>query len=296
MKCFCKDSAKMTIDFLDENLKRAAEATVADIVLIIQSTKHYVNELPHEVVECLDYNDEYWTLLDAYGIDEETDTFALEKSIIRYITLHFVKVKASMICINRSWESHMFQEVGRNTAELMHDVIAMSKSDMMMEDISPRLDNRAILYEVLKGMFRENELKEPKKDIIYDCFPESIATEVVDYIDRFFDTVEFTSLREVIEFLRVIVEGRNIVPVETRECMAMKDDWLTLKLRYGLNEHTNIPKYYARVLKYTTTHLRSVRRSFTDIKVPWDEDEFITTGEKLACLLHKIADEKKEDD
>jgi len=92
-KCFCEKSACITVSFITDILKFMAEGTISDLPMIVNKIKTFHDELPSEVIDCVDKNDEWNELLDVYGINEETDYVELETRMIKYVTFHWLKMK-----------------------------------------------------------------------------------------------------------------------------------------------------------------------------------------------------------
>lgn len=153
-------------------------------------------------------------------------------------------------------------------------------------EVNEERTKKDILYAFFSGIYRENLLEKPRD--IMDCFSENVAGDVVDYIDKFLEAVEFDSAKEVIAFLRTLIDGRGVIPLESYECLSTKKEWADLKLKYGINEHTSLMRYYAHVMKYTVTHLRDIREGFEPVKSAWDEDQYCKAGANFGCLLHTI--------
>jgi len=52
---------------------------------------------------------------------------------------------------------------------------------------------------------------------------------------------------------------RHTLPEEVYECVVNNPEFLDLERKYGINEHTNMRLYHARIIKYITLHITDTR-------------------------------------
>lgn len=147
----------------------------------------------------------------------------------------------------------------------MHKI---TKTPIPSEEVTKDMTSKEILFKFLTGLFKENDLPAPKN--LMRCFSDRTADEFVEYLDSFFDAVDFTNLKEVLHFLKVLVDGRGQMPPETVECIKSTKEWGDLRLKYGINEHTKMTYYYAHALKFTVTHLKEVKHGLYPIANEWE--------------------------
>jgi len=81
-----------------------------------------------------------------YGIDNNTDTAALEKKIIAYATLHYLEVHKWFGDLNTLWKAGKFYQVGFDGAGYGHKVLGSTTEE-------PNLTNKEILQQGLNGLF-----------------------------------------------------------------------------------------------------------------------------------------------
>jgi hypothetical protein len=75
----------------------------------------------------LNGNAEFETLGKKYGVDNTTDTSALEKKIITYVTLHYLTVHKWLGSLNDNWKAAKFYQVGFDAASYGHTVLGLGE-------------------------------------------------------------------------------------------------------------------------------------------------------------------------
>ena len=108
-----------------------------------------------------------------YGIDNNTDTAALEKKIIAYTTLHYLEVHKWLGDLNTLWKAGKYYQVGFDGAGYAHKVLGSISEE-------PNLTNKEILQQGLNGLFEENKLADPTT--IVPCIDETTAGKIVVFI------------------------------------------------------------------------------------------------------------------
>lgn len=90
--CIDEVTAGKIVTFIGEVLGKAARGSISDLIALSDLIKKFGDEIPQEVKDCLDGNAEFKALGAKYGIDDTTDSKALEKKVIAYVTLHYLEV------------------------------------------------------------------------------------------------------------------------------------------------------------------------------------------------------------
>lgn len=85
------------------------------------------DEIPDSVKDCLKGNQEFTNLGYKYGINDTTDTSALEKKIIAYVTLHYLTVHKWLGSLNDNWKAGKPYQVGFDAASYGHNVLGLSE-------------------------------------------------------------------------------------------------------------------------------------------------------------------------
>ena len=88
--------------------------------------KDFGNQIPKPVKDCLDGNEEFKALGLKYGIDDSTDTSALEKKVISYVTLHYITVHKWLGSLNDNWKAGKYYQVGFDAAGYGHTILKIT--------------------------------------------------------------------------------------------------------------------------------------------------------------------------
>ena len=72
-----------------------------------------------------------------YGIDNSTDTSALEKKIIAYVTLHYLTVHKWFGTLNDECKGGKYYQTGFDGATYAHNVLQITKKSQL-----PQLTNK----------------------------------------------------------------------------------------------------------------------------------------------------------
>lgn len=97
---------------------------------IKDEAKQFGDNLPESVKTCLNGNAEIAALGLKYGIDDKTDTDALEKKIIAYLALHFLSVHKTLQDVDNSWHKASYKQTGNQLAALGHQLIKLTSEDI----------------------------------------------------------------------------------------------------------------------------------------------------------------------
>ena len=109
--------------------------------------KSFGDQIPQPVKDCLDGNKEFEALGYKYGITPTTDSSALEKKVIAYVTLHYLEVHKWFGDLNNNWKAGKYYQVGFDGASYGHKVLGSSKTAI------PNLTDKEILQQTLNGLF-----------------------------------------------------------------------------------------------------------------------------------------------
>lgn len=114
-----------------------------------------------------------------------------------------------------------------------------------------------MLDEILEGLFESNDIKKPTT--VTQCFNEETANQLITYLDNLLAASHTDGIRDFIEFIRILIDMRHTLPEEVYECVVNNPEFLDLERKYGINEHTNMRLYHARIIKYITLHITDTR-------------------------------------
>jgi len=65
-----------------------------------------------------------------YGIDDKTDTSALEKKVIAYVTLHYLTVHKWLGNLNDLWKAGKYHQTGFDAAGYGHTILKLTFDDI----------------------------------------------------------------------------------------------------------------------------------------------------------------------
>jgi hypothetical protein len=168
--CFDDDTAHKTVMFIGTLLDKAAKGSISDLLGLKDLVQAFGKSIPDAVKTCLDGNAEFTALGLKYGITNTTDTSALEKKVITYVTLHYLTVHKWLGGLNDNWKAAKYYQVGFDGATYGHTVLGITMK-------VPELSDKEILQQTLNGLFEENNLADPTT--IVPCIDDDTAHKIV---------------------------------------------------------------------------------------------------------------------
>ncbi len=145
--CFDDDSAHKTVVFIGKLLDTLAKASISDASKISQMIKDFSDSLPESVKKCLDGNKEFEALGVKYNITNQTDTSALEKKVIAYVSLHFLTVRGWFKDLDNLWKAGKYYQVGYDGAAHAHTVLNSPRENPLEQQV---------LKELIRGLILED--------------------------------------------------------------------------------------------------------------------------------------------
>jgi len=124
--CIDDTTAHKIVVFIGDVLEKAAKGSVSDLIALKSLIEDFGNQIPQSVKDCLDGNSEFDALGRKYGITPDTNSSALEKKIIAYVTLHYLEVHKTLGDLNTSWKAGKYYDTGFNAAVFGHKVLGSS--------------------------------------------------------------------------------------------------------------------------------------------------------------------------
>lgn len=128
--CIDEATAKKIVDFIGTVLEKAAKGSISDLISLVDLIKNFGDQIPQTVKDCLDGNAEFKALGLKYGIDDTTDTSALEKKVIAYVTLHYLQVHKWFGTLNDEWKGGKYYQTGFDGATYAHTVLGITAEDI----------------------------------------------------------------------------------------------------------------------------------------------------------------------
>ena len=126
--------------FIGQVLEKAAKGSVSDLIALKKLIEDFGNQIPQSVKDCLDGNKEFEALGLKYGIDNNTNSSAIEKKVISYVTLHYLEVHKSLGEINNDWKGAKYYQAGYSGAVLGHKVLGSMQLTSSKDSIQQGLN------------------------------------------------------------------------------------------------------------------------------------------------------------
>ncbi len=111
-------------------MAKAAKGSINDLIALKNLIQAFGDKIPQPVKDCLDGNAEFDSLGRAFGITPETDTSALEKKVIAYVTLHYLTVHKWFGDLNNLWKAGKYYQTGFDGAGYGHKVLGITIADI----------------------------------------------------------------------------------------------------------------------------------------------------------------------
>jgi len=127
MPCIDDATAHNIVVFAGQVLDKAARGSISDLLSLKDLIEKFGDSIPESVKTCLSGNAEFTALGLKYGVSNTTDTSALEKKIIAYVTLHYLTVHKWLGSLNDNWKAGKFYQVGFDAATYGHSVLQISE-------------------------------------------------------------------------------------------------------------------------------------------------------------------------
>jgi len=127
MPCIDDATAHNIVVFAGQVLDKAARGSISDLLSLKDLIEKFGDSIPESVKTCLAGNAEFTALGLKYGVTNTTDTSALEKKIIAYVTLHYLTVHKWLGSLNDNWKAGKFYQVGFDAATYGHSVLQISE-------------------------------------------------------------------------------------------------------------------------------------------------------------------------
>ena len=124
--CFDDATAHKVVVFVGQVLEKAAKGSISDLLGLKDLIQEFGNSIPESVKTCLDGNAEFKALGLKYGIDDNTDTSALEKKVITYVTLHYLTVHKWLGNLNDEWKAGKYYQTGFDGAGYGHSILQLT--------------------------------------------------------------------------------------------------------------------------------------------------------------------------
>lgn len=277
--CIDDATAHKIVVFGGEVLDKAAKGSPADLISLINLIKGFGDQIPQSVKDCLDGNKEFESLGLKYGIDNNTDTAALEKKVITYVTLHYIEVHGWFGSLNNNWKAGKFYQVGYDGASYGHKVLGSSK-DM------PNPTDKEILQQALNGLWEQNKLPDPTT--LIPCMDDATAHKLVVFVGESLEKAAKGSVQDLIQLISLIKKFVDEIPQPVQDCINNSPETLAFLAKYGITPSTDPATIEKKVIAYATLHYLEVHKWFGDLNNNWKAGKFYQVGFEGAGYLHKV--------
>jgi hypothetical protein len=212
--CLDDDTAHKIVVFIGTLLDKAAKGSISDLLALKDLIEAFGKSIPEPVKQCLDGNAEFTALGLKYGIDNNTDTSALEKKIIAYVTLHYLTVHKWLGSLNDNWKAGKYYQVGFDAATYGHTVLGMT---FLETPQIPQISDKDILQQTLNGLFEENKLPDPTT--IVPCIDDDTAHKIVVFAGQVLEKAARGSISDLIALKDLIEQFGDQIPDSVKKCL-----------------------------------------------------------------------------
>lgn len=227
--------------------------------------------------DCLDGNTEFETLGKKYGIDNNTDSSALEKKIIAYVTLHYLEVHKWFGDLNNNWKAGKYYQTGFDGATYGHKVLGVS---------IPNPTDAEILQAGLDGIMDQNKL--PHSTTIIACGDAATNHLIVTFINDALPKAAKGSITDLVKLIADLKDLISKIPQPVTDCLSNNSDLKALGLKYGIDDTTDSTVIEKKVVAYLTLHYLEVHKWFSSLNDLWQAGKYTQTGFDAAGYAHKV--------
>ena len=229
--------------------------------------------------DCLDGNAEFDTLGKKYGIDNNTDSSALEKKIIAYVTLHYLEVHKWLGDLNNDWKAGKYYQTGFDGAGYGHKIIGMSEG-------IPNPTDKEIIQQTLNGLFEQNKLADPTT--IVPCIDDDTAHKIVVFGGEVLEKAAKGSITDLVQLISLIKGFGDQIPQSVSDCLDGNAEFDALGKKYGIDNNTDSSVIEKKVIAYVTLHYLEVHKWFGDLNNNWKAGKYYQVGFDGAGYGHKV--------
>jgi CRISPR/Cas system-associated endonuclease Cas3-HD len=275
--CIDDATAHKIVVFAGDVLEKAAKGSITDLVSLINLIKGFGDQIPQSVKDCLDGNKELEALGLKYHIDNNTDTAALEKKVIAYVTLHYLEVHGWFGSLNTNWKAGKYYQVGFDGAGYGHKVLGVS---------IPNPTDKEILQQALNGLFEENKLPDPTT--IVPCIDDATAHKLVLFIGEVLEKAAKGSITDLVSLVNLIKGFGDQIPQSVKDCLDGNAEFKALGLKYHIDDTTDTSALEKKIIAYVTLHYLEVHGWFGSLNNNWKAGKAYQVGFDGASYGHKV--------
>lgn len=279
--CLDDATAHKIVVFIGELLEKAAKGSVQDIIAIKNLVEDFGKQIPQPVKDCMDGNKELENLGLKYGIKNDTNSSAIEKKVIAYVTLHYLEVHKTLGDANNQWKSGKYYATGNTLAILGHKALGTKEQTAI-----PNLTDKEILQQGLNGLFEQNKLPDPTT--IVPCIDDDTAHKIVVFAGQILDLAAKGSATDIPKIVAMIKSFGDQIPQPVKDCLDGNAELAALGLKYGITDQTDPAVIEKKVIAYVTLHYLEVHKTLGTLNDEWKAGKYYQVGFDGATLGHKI--------
>lgn len=213
-----------------------------------------------------------------YGIDDQTNSSALEKKIIAYVTLHYLEVHKTLGEANSSWRAAKYYETGFSLAAFGHKILGASAQSLA--------SGKDSIQQGLNGLFDVNKL--PQSTTIVPCIDEKTASSIIDFGGSLLSKACSASIADFATIVKMVQDFGDSIPQAVKDCLDGNKELAALGAKYGITPDTDPSVIEKKVLTYVTLHFLDVHKNVCDWSDLWKAGKFTDVGTQGGAYAHKI--------
>lgn len=222
-----------------------------------------------------------------YGIDDQTNSSALEKKIIAYVTLHYLEVHKTLGDLNSSWKAAKYYQTGFSAAAFGHKVLGASvKTEVLGASVKTVAAGKDSIQQGLNGLFEVNKM--PDSTTIVPCIDEKTASSIIDFGGSLLSKACSASIADFATIIKMIQDFGDSIPQAVKDCLDGNKELAALGLKYGITPDTDPSVIEKKVLTYVTLHFLDVHKNVCDWSDLWKAGKFYDVGSNGGAYAHKI--------
>ena len=277
--CIDDATAHKIVVFIGQILEKAAKGSVSDLISLKNLIEDFGKQIPQSVKDCLDGNAEFETLGKKYGITPDTNSSAIEKKVIAYVTLHYLEVHKTLGELNSDWKAGKYYQTGYTAATFGHKVLGSSFQ-------MPNPTDKEIIQQGLNGLFEVNKLADPTT--IVPCFDDATAHNIVVFAGQLLDKAAKGSIADFASIVKMIQDFGDKIPQSVKDCLDGNKQLEILAAKYGITPDTDPAAIEKKVLAYVTLHYLEAHKKVGDLNSLWIAGKYYQVGYDGGEYAHKI--------
>ena len=241
-------------------MEKAAKGSISDLLALKDLIKNFGDQIPQSVKDCLDGNQEFEKLGEKYGIKPDSNSSAIEKKVIEYVTLHYLTVHKALGDFNSLWKAGKYYQTGFDAATFGHKILGSSTE-------GPNPTDKEIIQQGLNGLFEVNKLPDPTT--IVPCIDDDTAHKIVVFAGQLLDKAAKGSASDIYNIINMIKAFGDQIPQSVKDCLDGNKEFETLGTKYGITPDSDPNVIEKKVVSYVLLHYLEVHKEVGNINNLW---------------------------